>query len=39
MSTRFEPCVSIEFDSCTVDEIATLAKDWALLHGIYNLIF
>ncbi|XP_046653809.1 glutathione synthetase-like isoform X2 [Daphnia pulicaria] len=33
MSTRFEPCVSIEFDSCTVDEIATLAKDWALLHG------
>ncbi|XP_046453550.1 glutathione synthetase-like isoform X2 [Daphnia pulex] len=35
MSTiRLEPCVSIDFDSSTLDEIVTKAKDWALMHGV-----
>ena len=38
MSTRLEPCVSINFDSSTLDEIVTKAKDWALMHGICSYI-
>ena len=35
MPTRLEPCVSIDFDSCTLEDIVSKAKDWALMHGNY----
>ena len=40
MSARLEPCVSIDFDEKTFDEIVSKVKDWAVMHGIvFFLIF
>lgn len=32
-NNRLEPCVPIDFDRQTLDEIVSKAKDWALMHG------
>ena len=31
---RFSPCISIDFEEETFNEIISKAKDWALMHGI-----
>lgn len=33
MATRLEPCVPLDFDETTRDEVINKAKDWALMHG------
>lgn len=33
MSTRIEPCVNIDFDEKTLEDVVSKAKDWAVMHG------
>ena len=28
-----EPCVPLDFDEKTLDDIVSKAKDWAVMHG------
>jgi len=33
MSARLEPCVPIDFDEKTLEDVVSKAKDWAVMHG------
>ena len=32
-----EPCIPLDFDAETLEEIVNKGKDWALMHGKYRL--
>jgi len=34
MSTRLEPCIPIDFDEKTLEDVVSKAKDWAVMHGL-----
>lgn len=35
-NSRLEPVLPLPLDPETLEEIVDKAKDWALMHGIYN---
>lgn len=36
MASRIEPCIPLDFDEETLEEIVDKGKDWALMHGKYK---
>ena len=37
MSARLEPCVPIDFDEKTLEDVVSKAKDWAVMHGLISI--